>query len=161
MHVCMFATPHTATGTTAQGLVDLLDLLNRRAQLFAEAAAAGATAGAGAEQQQQDTTAAAANNNNGRDQQQQGVVLFDDLKPPSRQQLLCLKLGPPAGHQQQQQCCGGVNAVATANTVGWPSAVFDAALDQLQLDQPLMQQLQVLELHGLSSQQQAQVCVWC
>lgn len=64
---------------------------------------------------------------------------------PRRQQLECLKLGPPADQQQQQQCCG------------WPVDGFDQVLQCLDPEEPLVKHLLVLELYGLSSQQQAQV----
>ena len=133
---------HVPAGTTGQGLVDLLKQLNRRSRLFDNYASVIL------DKQQQE--------------QQQGQQQGQQQQRPDRpqrcpQQLRCLKIGPPADdHQLQQQQCGEAGPGA-----GWRVTVFaQVKRELLPGESPLLEGLQVLELHGLSTAQQAEVGGW-
>jgi hypothetical protein len=71
--------------------------------------------------------------------------------------LVCLKLGPPAECQQQQQQQQGQQGQQQQVLVGgWPPEDFACFLDWFPNHQ-LLQRLSVLELWGLSAEQQAEV----
>jgi hypothetical protein len=140
-------------GISGEGIVNLLQQLNDRSSQFTQH---NDNSRQDWEQQQQ------------QQQQQPGQQMQGG--PTRKQQLLCLKLGPPAEQQQQQDTDDlplsqfvyadvdqQQQQEQQIDVAGWRADVFGRALDQLHPEEPLMQHLRVLELHGLSTPQQAEV----
>ena len=141
-------------GTTGQGLVDLLKELNARATMFhtspyepkshqLECLKIGPPADHHQQQQQQQQQSGGSQQQQQEEGSQQQQQLGGGSQQEQQQQQ---SQGSQQQQQQQQQSCWGV-------------CTFGAVKHELLPQQPLLQELQVLELYGLSEAQQEEVGV--
>jgi hypothetical protein len=153
-------------GTTGQGLVDLLKELNARATMFhtspyepkshqLECLKIGPPADHHQQQQQQQSGGSQQQQQEEGSQQQQQLGGGSQQEQQQEQQQQQSE-GSQEQQQQQQQSQGSQQQQQQSC---WGVCTFGAVKHELLPQQPLLQELQVLELYGLSEAQQEEVGV--